>query len=118
MTDITAPAVPSDFASRTRMHGVESRIQHRTGAGIDPKVMKRIDAAAQEFESVFLGEMIKPMFENREVDDLFGGGKGEEMFQDILVQEYGKKMSAAGGIGIASFVRDELIRQQEGAVQK
>jgi Rod binding domain-containing protein len=79
--------------------------------------MKRIEEAAKEFEAMFLSEMLKPMFEGLEVNELFGGGKGEEIFKDFLITEYGKKMSNAGGIGLAKFVQDELIRQQEGQVR-
>ena len=84
---------------------------------LDEKTLRKIDEAAQDFEAVFLGEMIKPMFDGIKVDDNFGGGRGEEVFSGLLVEEYGKTMARAGGIGIASFVREELIRQQEGAVK-
>lgn len=87
------------------------------GSTLDDKTLRKIDDAAQEFEAVFLSEMFKPMFDGIKVDETFGGGKGEEIFGDMLVSEYGKSMAAAGGIGIASFVREELIRQQEGAMK-
>lgn len=69
-------------------------------------------AAAKDFEAMFISEMIKPMFEGLEVDDTFGGGKGEEVFRGLLVQEYGKQIAAQGGIGLAHFVQEELIRAQ------
>ncbi len=75
---------------------------------------KRIDDAALDFESVFLTEMLKPMFHMIEVDDTFGGGKGEEVFGDFLVQEYGKMIAKQGGIGLASQIKAELIKMQGG----
>lgn len=76
--------------------------------------MPQIEQAAQEFESVFLAEMLKPMFKDvNEPDPTFGGGHGEEVFNGILVQEYGKIMAENGGIGIADHVRAELIKIQE-----
>lgn len=78
------------------------------------KNFEKIDASAKEFEAVFLAEMLKPMFkELNEPDPLFGGGKGEEIFNGFMVQEYGKLMAERGGIGIAEHVRAELIRIQE-----
>lgn len=71
-------------------------------------------AAAQDFEAMFISEMIKPMFETIEVDDNFGGGKGEEVFRGMLVQQYGKNIAAQGGIGLAHFVQDELLKAQAG----
>jgi len=100
-------------ASQARLHTLT-----RTFEGNDNTPnMRRIDESAQDFEAMFLSELIKPMFENLEVDAIFGGGKGEEVFRDLLTQEYGKKMAESGGIGIAKFVRDELIRQQEASVK-
>ncbi len=80
----------------------------------DSKNMERIEDAAREFESVFLTEMMKPMFEGvMKPDPMFGGGKGEEVFSGFMLQEYGKMMADRGGIGIADAVKQELIRIQE-----
>jgi Rod binding domain-containing protein len=73
----------------------------------------KIEQAAQEFEAVFLSEMLKPMFEQIKTDPMFGGGQGEDVFSGMLVQEYANIMSQAGGIGLAEHVKDELIRIQE-----
>lgn len=87
------------------------------GTKLDEKTLNRIDEASKDFEASFMSEMLKPMFEGIQVDQNFGGGKGEEVFRDFLLQEYGKKMTAAGGIGIASIVRDQMIQQQEGTIK-
>lgn len=89
-------------------------------AGID-KVARSADKlradksaqAAKDFEAVFISEMIKPMFDMIETDEMFGGGKGEEVFRGLMVQEYGKMIAAQGGIGIASHVQAELLKMQE-----
>lgn len=72
-----------------------------------------INEVAQEFESVFLAEMLKPMFEGIETDGMFGGGKGEEVFRSFLLKEYGDIMAQTGGIGLADHVRDQIIQLQE-----
>lgn len=102
--------------SASFMRADQAKLKNITD-GLDKKTMRQIDQAAEDFEAVFLAEMIKPMFEGIEVDEMFGGGKGEEVFRDLMIQEYGKNMAQAGGIGIASFVKDELIRQQEGKIK-
>ncbi len=76
------------------------------------KNMAKIDEAAQDFEAVFVAEMMKPMFEGTEPEAPFGGGKGEEVFRGMMLQEYGKIIAQTGGIGIARFVKDEMIRIQ------
>jgi Rod binding domain-containing protein len=75
--------------------------------------IEAIENAAKEFEAVFLSEMIKPMFNDIRPNEVFGGGKGEEIFQSMMIQEYGKMMSDRGGLGIADQVKAEMIRIQE-----
>lgn len=77
------------------------------------KQLEKIAGAAEEFEAVFVAEMMKPMFEGLETDGLFGGGKGEEVFKGLLLQEYGKITASTGKIGIADAVQTELIKLQE-----
>lgn len=119
MADISMPDNTASFlrAGQSRLDAATARLRPEAGSKLDEKTLKKIDEAAADFEAVFLTEMIKPMFEGVEVNEMFGGGKGEEIFTDLMIEEYGKNMAEAGGIGIASFVREELIRQQEGTVK-
>lgn len=77
--------------------------------------MKRIEETAREFETMFLSEMLRPIFESIKVDENFGGGKGEEMYRGFMRDEYAKNMSAGGGIGIAELVKEQLIEMQSKA---
>lgn len=73
----------------------------------------QFEAAAKDFEAVYISAMLKPIFEQIEVDSVFGGGKGEEVFRGMMLQEYGKMISETGTLGIADKVKEELIRIQE-----
>lgn len=72
-----------------------------------------IAAKAEEFEAVFLSQMLKHMFSGIETNDMFGGGPGEEVFKDLMTEEYGKIIARTGGIGVADHVKAEMIRLQE-----
>ncbi len=107
-------------------NSIDSTIQFATQQSNDASAVKKLngltakhggdfDAAANEFEAMFITQMLKPLFESIEVNPMFGGGKGEEIFQGFLVEEYGKSLSQAGGIGLADHVKQELIRIQEAA---
>lgn len=72
----------------------------------------KIEEAAREFEAVFIAEMMKPMFEGIEVEAPFGGGKGEEVFRGMLLQEYGKITAQSGGLGFADQVKAAMIQMQ------
>ncbi|MEM9469013.1 MAG: rod-binding protein [Pseudomonadota bacterium] len=76
----------------------------------------RLDVVAKDFEAMFIAEMMKPMFEGIKPNQIFGGGKTEEVFSGVLLQEYGKLMAETGQLGIADNIKAELIRMQEDAV--
>lgn len=78
------------------------------------KTAAEAEAAAQEFEAVFIGQMVGAMFEGVKTDGPFGGGHAESMFRSLLTDEYSKAIVDRGGIGIADSVKAELLRMQEG----
>lgn len=70
-------------------------------------------AAAQDFEASFVSTMFQTMFEGIKTDGPFSGGQGENVFRSMLVDEYGKQMARAGGIGVADKVYGEILKLQE-----
>jgi Rod binding domain-containing protein len=69
--------------------------------------------AAEEFEAIFLAQMMAPMFEGLDTDGLGGGGMGEEIFRPMLIERYAEALSQAGGVGVADSIVRELMRLQE-----
>lgn len=98
-------------AAQQRAQKAETMASSAQNAGA--RNMKQIEAAAKEFEAVFVTEMLKPMFSGLKPDPMFGGGKGEEIFQGFMLQEYGKNIAEHHSIGIADHVKAEMIRLQE-----
>ena len=72
-----------------------------------------VKKAADDFESMFVSQMFSHMFDSVEVDPLFGGGHGEQMFRSLLVNEYGKSVVKAGGLGISAQLQRDMLRLQE-----
>ena len=68
---------------------------------------------AEDFEAVFLGQMLQPMFQNIDAAEPFGGSASEKMWRTMQVDEYGKAIAKSGGIGIADAVFREIIKAQE-----
>lgn len=77
---------------------------------------EKVRAAAEDFEAVFISQMLKPMFEGVETDPMFGGGAAEETWRSMLVDQYGRIISKSGGVGISKYVQDTLIKIQEGTI--
>lgn len=76
--------------------------------------LHKFKQTAQDFEAVFISEMLRPMFENIEPSSPFGGGSGEKIYRDMQIDEYGKAIAKSGGIGLADNVMREMIKMQEG----
>ena len=68
---------------------------------------------AEDFEAVFLTQMLQPMFEGINPEAPFGGGNSETMWRGMQIEEYGKAITKSGGIGIADSVYREIIKLQE-----
>lgn len=74
---------------------------------------KNVDDASKEFEAMFVSQMLRPIFDTLEVDEVFGGGHAEQTWREFMVEEYGKLIADRGGIGIADSVKREMLRAQE-----
>lgn len=77
----------------------------------------RLEAAAQDYEASFLSTMLKQMFPEIDTKSPFFGGTAEENWRGLLIEEYGKSLARAGGVGIADAVYRDMVRIQEGAQQ-
>jgi Rod binding domain-containing protein len=73
----------------------------------------RAKSAAQDFEAVFLNQMLQHMFTGIEGEGPFGGGVGVSIWRSFLTEQYAKTFSKAGGIGLADHVYRSLMAHQE-----
>src|SRR3954462_7080589 len=73
----------------------------------------KADAASKEYESVFISQFLGSMFSGIKTDGITGGGKGEEMFRSMMVNEYGKSLQQRGGFGLAAHMKAELLKHQQ-----
>lgn len=78
---------------------------------------QRLRQAAQDFEAFYLARTLEPMFEGVGTEAPFGGGMAEDMWRSLLIDEYGKAIAKAGGIGIADAIVRGLVEVQEQAGQ-
>lgn len=113
MANITGQASSSANFNMPTLLASKEKLVGTVKAANDAAQKARTDKAAEDFEAVYISEMLKPMFETVEVDDMFGGGKGEEVFRGLLTQEMGKSIAKQGGFGLADHVKAELLKIQE-----
>jgi flagellar protein FlgJ len=83
-----------------------------TPAGSDAPRSDALRHAAQEFEAIFLAQVLGTMSQGLGGDDLLGDGQ-DDVFRDMLNEEIAKLISRSGGIGVADAVLREMLKAQE-----
>jgi peptidoglycan hydrolase FlgJ len=69
----------------------------------DPQA--QLKAVAIEFESLFTKQMLDSMRATLSPDDdLFYGGMAQDIFQDMLYEEYARMMAKTGSLGVADLI--------------
>ena len=71
-----------------------------------------LEAVVREFEGLLLAEVMKsgskPLFK----DGLLDGGATGRMYREFFQQEVLRQASLARGLGLASAIREQLLRNQ------
>jgi len=102
--------------------GLPPQIENKPGKVEDKGFQAMLDKAqkdqdqaklwevSQQFESVFIYQLMKKMREAIPKSDLLGQSMGEEIFRGMLDEKLSEEMSKAGGIGLAKMVYEQLSR--------
>ncbi len=74
---------------------------------------RRLWDACLEMESIFVGRMLKEMRNTLEPENrLIHGGQAEEIFTDMLYDQYALMLSRTSNLGIARLMYRELSSRQ------
>ena len=73
----------------------------------------KAEAAAKDYEGVFISQFLGSMFSGIKSDGITGGGQGEEMFRSLMVDQFSKSIVQRGGFGIADHMKAELLKHQQ-----
>ena len=114
MTNSELSIVPMALVQEQQAEQLGAKSRVGSGQLSDAK-RKELKKISQDFESLFVGMMLKSMRATVPENKLTGGGRAEETFRSMLDQEYATAAARRGGIGIASMVEKELLRRYEGA---
>ncbi len=79
---------------------------YKKSQDLNPKM--GLEEIAQEFESIFVFQMLKSARSAKLAKDIFGNS-GQETYQSLLDQEYAKTLAKGHNFGIA----EALVRQFE-----
>jgi len=78
------------------------------------KEQEKLYKSCQELESVFLNKVLDSMRATVVSGGLFAKSFAQDTFESMLYEEYAKKMSQAGSLGIADIIYKQLSQQLQG----
>jgi flagellar protein FlgJ len=104
MTNSVAAALGQSIGSIGDTHSAQAMAQL--------KIKAKAKSASENFEAMFLNSMFQQMFTGIDGEGPFGGSGALKVWRSFLTDEYAKTFAKTGGLGIASHVYDQLLRQQ------
>ena len=105
MSDVTITTIPWQAMDVTK------KIQNSTmqaKEGSPDHDDKTLHKACAEFESLFISQLLKEMRETIPKSGFMSGGKGEEIYTQMLDSQIARKMALNGGLGLSSLIRFQL----------
>lgn len=103
-------------ASGTNMMDAATR---KAGQRLADKEALAAKKVAKEFETLFVGMMLKSMRETVGKEKLTDGGHGEEVYRSLLDQEYARSLTEHGGVGLTAIMERQLGKTSyEGGLNK
>lgn len=99
--------------SKARLEAAKRAATLEPGATLTDAQKKSARKAAEDFEAVFITQMLNPIFEGLSTDSMFGGGQSEEVYRSLMLDEVGKSVARRGGFGIADNVYTQILKLQE-----
>ena len=73
---------------------------------------EKLRDAANDFEAIFVQQMLKTMRKASLDSNLITKSEGEKIFQSMLDEHYSKVMSKSGSLGLGEMIYQQLISNQ------
>ena len=71
---------------------------------------KRLQEASYDLEAIFVNMLLKEMRKSIEKTEMFHGGYAEDMWDDMLYDEYAKNIAKSNKFGIAGMIYNQMER--------
>lgn len=69
---------------------------------------KRLREVSEDFEALMINQMLKEMRKTVNKSDLINGGMAEQIFEDMLYDEYSKEFSKTKTFGLSDIIYNQL----------
>jgi murein DD-endopeptidase MepM/ murein hydrolase activator NlpD len=81
-------------------------------ASVSGKNQAELKKVAEEFEAIFIGQLLKVMRETIEESGMEGGGFGKGIYTDLFDQEIALSMARRGALGIGDIIYKSLADKE------
>jgi len=88
-------------------HNISSLQSQANNAGKGTEEKEELKKACSDFQAIFVKQMLDSMRKTVNKTGLLDGGQAEEIFEDMLYDEYAQKISKTGNLGL-----DEMMYRQ------
>ena len=72
------------------------------------KEKKRLRQVSEDFEALMINQMLKEMRKTVDKSGLIDGGMAEQIFEDMLYDEYAKEFSKTKTFGLADIIYNQM----------
>ena len=119
---IAAPAigklaigVASNLAAPLLGKGIDKAKSVFASSLPDTDENKKLKKTADDFESMFLEQMVDRLTQSSETEGPLGeNGTGGSVWRSMLSNEYAKSIAKSGGVGISDQIMRSMIQMQAG----
>ncbi len=73
-----------------------------------PRDLKRLKEVSQDFEALLMNQMFKSMRQSVNKTELIDGGMAEDIFEDMLYDEYSKSFAKSRKLGISEMIFNQM----------
>ncbi len=91
--------------ARQRISSLQAKAQSGKSGEDD-----RLKQACSDFQSIFVKQMLDSMRKTVNKTGLLDGGRAEEIFEDMLYDEYAQKISKTADLGLDDMLYQQLSR--------
>jgi Rod binding domain-containing protein len=81
-------------------------------SGVPAQTAQKAKKSSQEFEAVFLGQILNTMSEGLQQDTGFDGGSAETQWRTLLNEYTARNIAQKGGVGLSDGIMREALRTQ------
>jgi Rod binding domain-containing protein len=98
--------------NQEQLNNLKAKATSQKKAGINGQIDKQSNLykVCVEFEAIFIKQMLKVMKNTVKKSEFLNGGFAEDIFEDMLYDEYANKMAENAELGLAEMVYRDLIQ--------